>query len=99
MPGPASTPTPTPQDPPPSVRPPLPVLRWLLVWALLVLVYAAAGLLHRAMSGESGMSGGTGGAPGASWAAVDREDLVHLAIVPLVETGALALVLRLRRRP
>lgn len=77
---------PEPQDPP-SVRPPLPALRWLVVWGLLALVYASAGLLHRSLSGRAG------------WAAVDREDLVHLGIVPLVETGALALVLRLRRRP
>lgn len=70
---------------PPPIRP---ALRWFLVWALLTLIYVSAVLLHRAVSGAQ-----------PAWWTLGREDLAHLGLVPLVETGALALVARLRRRP
>ena len=58
-------------------------LRWLVVWAVLAALYAAATLGYRAVDGRLG---------------IGREDWAHWAAVPLVETAALALVVRLRRK-
>ena len=65
---------------------PSPLWRWLVVWALLTLTYVAAGWSYRALT-----AGGSFHAPG-------HEDLIHWILVPLVQTGALALVARLRRQ-
>jgi hypothetical protein len=59
--------------------------RWLAIWTLLTAVYAAAGFAYRALT--------------AAVPPVRAEDLAHWGIVPGIQTAALALVARLRRKP
>jgi len=61
----------------------MPFMRWLAVWLLLTLTYAAGWLA-------------SGWLPGSRFSA---EVLAHLAAVPLVQVAALALVAALRRKP
>jgi hypothetical protein len=58
-------------------------LRWLLIWAVLAGIYVAATVGYRAATGNL---------------EVGAEDFAQWAAVPWIETGALALVHRLRRK-
>lgn len=81
---------PKPQPSAPAAEPEGPsagraVWRWLAIWMVLTAVYAVAGLAYRALT--------------AAVPPVRAEDLAHWGIVPGIQTAALALVARLRRRP
>jgi hypothetical protein len=65
-------------------------MRWLILWLLLTVVQALGWLASRLLLPAS-PSGG------AAW--VRAEDLAHLAVIPLVQALALAVVAAARRRP
>lgn len=60
-------------------------MRWLVLWLLLTAIQALGWLASRLLP-----------APGTPWGRA--EDLAHLAIVPLVQALALAVVAAVRRR-
>ena len=59
-------------------------MRWLIVWLLLAGTYLLGWLASRLLPG---------GGPSPA------EDLAHLAVIPLVQAVALAVVAAVRRRP
>ncbi len=68
-------------------------MRWLAVWLVLTGVFFAGQLMAPLFS--SGVSG-VSGVPARSWE-YTREDLAHLAAVPLVQLAAIWIVVLVRR--
>ncbi len=70
------------------------IIRWLMVWLLLAAVYALVRLVVHWVLGDSGGDPGTSPSSAFPFDALDRREL---AIVPAVQTLALALLAELRR--
>ena len=64
-------------------------MRWLVVWLVLTGVFFAGQLMAPLFSGVSGASG-------ESWE-YTREDLAHLAAIPLAQLAAIWIVVLVRR--